>query len=187
VGKCDNYPEIPWKVFALGAALSALVLLLRLAVQPTWLTFTDMLLHTVVILGIGAGMALVTSFWPAFGRLFLDTERAAEETRQYAQTQFLERELFKTPQRCAILLLVGLFERQVVILLDSGIRDRLDPPALKNIIQVMTACLRRGDCYRALTEGLGALEKALQAAGFTGGDAHPDLIADVLIQEKGAE
>lgn len=187
VGKCDSYPEIPWKVFALGAALSALAQLIRLMVHPTWLTFTDILLHTIVILGIGAGVALLSSLWPAFGRLFLDSQRAAQETRQYAQTLFLERELFKTPRRCAILLLVGLFERQVVILPDSGIQDRLTPPALEAIIQAITARLRQGERYRALTDGLAALEAALQAAGITASGQHPDLITEEFIQDKGVE
>lgn len=187
VGKCDSYPEIPWKAFALGAALGALGLLIRLAVHPTWLIFSDILVHTAVILGIGAGTALLTSFWLTFGRVFLDPHRANQEVRQYAQAMFLERELFKTPQRYAILLLVGLFERQVVILPDSGIEGRLPHSAFKNIVRAVTVRLRQGEHYQALADGLEALEDALKAAGFKAGDAQPDLIKDEFIEEKGVE
>ena len=59
---------------------------------------------------------------PAFARLFLRKSRAAVEVLQYAKMQFLDRELFATPNRTAILVLVSMLERRVVILADKGLR-----------------------------------------------------------------
>ena len=38
VGKCDVYPEIVWKAFALGASLAALVVVVGDVVRPDWVT-----------------------------------------------------------------------------------------------------------------------------------------------------
>ena len=38
VGKCDGYPEIVWKAFALGASLAALVVIALDVVRPDWAT-----------------------------------------------------------------------------------------------------------------------------------------------------
>ena len=70
----------------------------------------------------GRDCALLASVYvPAFARLFLRDSRATLEVSQYAKVQFLERELFATPERTAILVLVSLLERRVVILPDTGL------------------------------------------------------------------
>ena len=127
VGKCDSYPEIPWKAFALAAAISGLALLVQALVRPAWTAGWSAQYAPVVILGAGAAVSLLSVFWPAFGRLFLNRVRAETEIDQYARAFFLERELFRTGSRTGILLLVGLFERRVVIVPDSGVAGRLKP------------------------------------------------------------
>jgi len=186
VGKCDHYPEIPWKAFALGAALSAPATVFYQLMQPAWDTVWTALLTLAWVLGSGALVALLTPFWPALARLFLDSERAESESRQYAQGLFLEQSLFGTRQRTAVLLLIGLFERRVVLLPDSGVRDRLKPGQLETVIQQMVPHLRRGDHFQALVQGIGLVEKMLLEAGFSGDPHRPDQIPDELIHQKGA-
>ncbi len=186
VGKCDNYPEIPWKAFALGAALSALATVFFHFMQPAWDTVRPPLVALVWVLSSGALVALLTPFWPALARLFLDAERAESESRQYAQGLFLERSLFRTRQRTAILLLIGLFERRVVLLPDSGVQSRLKSGQLEAVIRQMVPHLRRGDHFQALLLGIGLIEKMLLEAGFSGDPNAPDQISDQLIQQKGA-
>jgi putative membrane protein len=185
VGKCDHYPEIPWKAFALGVAFGALVILFQGMLRPDWLSTYSALIHTLFVLGAGAVMALLTVFWPGWARCFLDKTRAEAEIRQYAQSLFLEREIFKVPARTGMLLLVGLFERRVVILPDSGVVRRLPAGALQNVIAAMRGDLKRGNRLQALTNGVSVLEEHLKAAGFAPAVADTDRIPETLVQQKG--
>lgn len=185
VGKCDTYPEIPWKAFAMASALGALLSMVHVVFRPEWHSVWNTWFHLGWVLAAGATAALLTLFWPAFARLFLDGTRAEAETRQYAQGIFLERELFRTGHRQAVLLVVGLFEHQVVIMPDHGVQARLQKETLASVISRMKPHLRQGDPYQALIEGIAQLETALIAAGFKASAGARNQISDVVIQQKG--
>lgn len=173
VGRCDAYPEIPWKAFALFSGLSLLA-------ASLW--HPDAVLGGLTFLLGGAAAALATVFLPGFARLFLDAARREAETRQYAAAFFLANGLSRTQRRRAILVLVGVFERSVVVLPDSGLA--LAEAELQEVIARMTPQLAAGRVAPALREGLDALEALLAAKGFAGGGT--DEIAQEVFEEKGA-
>ncbi len=175
VGRCDAYPEIPWKAFALCSGLAFLAAML-------W--HSDAVLGGLTFLGTGAAAALATVFLPAFARLFVDASRRDAETRQYAASFFLAHDLSRTQQRNGILMLVGVFERTVAILPDSGLHGRIAEADLQDVIARMTPQLAAGRIAPALRDGLDALEALLVAKGFSGG--RRDEIAQEVIEEKGA-
>jgi putative membrane protein len=187
IGKCDSYPEAPWKAFALTVATVSLIHLIQTIARPDWITIWSMQLALVFVLGAGAAVALLSVFWPAFGRLFLNRLRTETEAEQYARALFLEKELFKTRTRTGILILISLFERTVVIVPDSGIAGRLDAKALQAVISQMTPDLRKGDRFQALARGLSALEAGLVQTGFGPSRESDDQIKDTLIEEKGED
>ncbi len=161
VRKSDVYPETVWKAFALGASLSGLVVTLGDLARPDWITTTAVLWSAVAILGAGAVCALLCVASPAFARLFLRDSRASLEVSQYAKVQFLERELFATPARTAVLLVVSLLERRVVILADQGLRVRVTAAEWDAAIARMTGPLRGGDVGAAVLAGLDGIAAAL--------------------------
>ena len=185
VDKCDHYPEIPWKAFALGTALSAMLVLAQSALRPDWVSNYTALIQCMVVLGVGTVAALLTVVWPGWARCFLDKTRAEGEMRQYAQSLFLAHDIFKVPDRCGILLVVGLFERQVVILPDRGIESRLPAAALTDAIAAMIPYLKQGNRFQALSEGLSRLEAYLKEAGFKAREDGADRIPEALLQQKG--
>jgi len=187
VGKCDSYPEIPWKAFALGSAAGALAVLVQAFIGHGCALLRNPQFAAAFILGAGAVFALFSVFLPAFGRLFLDRVRAETENEQYARSFFLERELFRTAGRTGILVLVGLFERTVVILPDSGVHGRLEQEKLQKVIATMTPLLSRKDRYEAILQGLNALEAELLRAGFETTKKSGSEIADGLVQDKGED
>jgi putative membrane protein len=187
VGKCDNYPEIPWKAFALAVAVSTLGWQVLSIIKPDWNLAWIELYVPVFILGVGAACSLLSIYWPAFGRLFLDRIRAEAEIGQYARAFFLERELFRTRARTGVLLLVSLFERRVVILPDSGVSGRLEQKALRVVINQMIPHLRRMNRFQALVGGLSALEAELQKAGFGPVKKTDNELKDELIEQKGVD
>jgi len=183
VGRADAYPEIPWKAFALGTAAALLAAFVAAWLRPGWSGAELSVIEAALVLCTGAAAALAAAYVPPFARLFLDRDRAHAEVRQYADAMFLVRGLHGTAGRVGILLLVSLFEREVVIRCDRGVTARVPDAGLEPVIAAMTPPLRRGAVADALLEGLAALERLLRARGFPKGG--PDEIADELVQEKG--
>ena len=182
-GKSDNYPEIPWKAFSLGVALASLGItagfLLGMA-NPARLP----LLWATVPSGLGMCLALATILLQPAARWFLGKERAAGETKQFAQSIFLGRNLSRTRSRRAVLVLVSKFERRSAIVADQGLVDRIPAAELDRITIVIDDALDRGTASAALSEGLTELERLLLARGFSAGDVG-DEIADEILETEG--
>jgi len=183
VRRSDSYAEIPWIAFAFGASVASLVTILLDLFVLGWLTETLILFTVAVILIAGAIFALLTILIRGFGRLFLSPHPKETETMQYAESLFLSRELFSTQWRRVILLLVSQFERQVVILPATGVRDLLGSDQLRKVISDMTAHLRRNELGKAMEAGLDGIRAALGSPlpGSTGENE----LSDEIIEEKG--
>jgi putative membrane protein len=174
VGRCDTYPEIPWKAFALFSGLTFFAAMGR---EP------DVFMGGLSFFLGGATAALATVFLPSFARLFLNSARRKAETRQYAASFLLDHDLTRSWRHHGILVLVGVFERAVVILPDAGLRGRLENVELKHIIRRMAPQLAGGRFAAALLDGLDALEALLADKGFAGDGGNE--AAREVFEEKG--
>lgn len=183
IERSDSYVELPWKAFALGASVAGFLVALCSLLRPEWVTPATILTTIVVILACGGAAALVCGFVPQFARLFLHAQHAEVEVREHAKSLFLSRELFVTQKRTGILLLVSLFERQVVLLPDTGLRTYLSQDTMQKIIERMKPALASGQTAHALEEGLKQLEDVLIATphAISGKNELPNGI----IEEKG--
>jgi putative membrane protein len=183
IRRCDNYPEIPWKVFALTTSLSGLIVLIINIIFPGWITNALILISVTAILAVGALFALLTVLIPGFARLFLNRHRAESETRQYAEAMFFQHELFSTGKRSAILLMVSRFERQVILLPDKGTGSRLNWQVMDGIIEPMFRPLRRGELKKAMETGLEGLIASLEASAKD--IEMKDELSNEIIEEEG--
>lgn len=183
-GKSDTYPEIPWKAFSLGASLAALGLGVILLFRPAWAP-VPYLISVTIILGAGMALALAGIFLRPVSRLFLGEHRAAAETKQYAQTLFLERCLGHTRARTAVLLLASQLERRAAIMADIGIAARIPNAKLDKVSNDMDAALLQGSTAAALAAGLTALQDLLLASGFSAGAGAEDEIVDEFLETEG--
>ena len=183
VGQCDVYPETVWKAFALGSSLAALAVAIGDLVRPDWVTSTAVVTSIVAILAIGALCALAGVYVPAFARLFLRDIRATVEATQYAKVQFLDRQLFATRERTAILVLVAMLERRVVIVADTGLNGRVTTDEWDAVIARMTERLRAGTPREAVTAGLDAIGDLLAGKGVVRGDGNA--FPDAPLEEAG--
>jgi putative membrane protein len=185
ITRADSYPEIPWKAFALGASLASLAAVAAALFEPGWEAFEAVAETAVAALAAGAAAALGTVWVAPLARLFLPRARRQTEALQYAQAMFLEAELHRTPRRDGILLLVSLFEHEVVVLADRGVSDKLGPAGLDPVVAAVTAGLKRGQLQEALLDGLSRLEQTLAARGFRAQSGEPNELPDAPIQRKG--
>ena len=187
IKRSDAYAELPWKAFALGASIAGLLVFILDLLFYYWISHAMALVAVGVTLAAGAALALLTVFVPGFARLFLSAHRAELEVRQYAESLFLTREIFATGGRTGILLLVSLFERQVILLPDKGLSNRLPRNAMGDVIAPMIPSLARNKISRALEDGLERLTQVLEAVAVdrTAGTDENEL-SDEIIEEKGA-
>lgn len=184
VKRSDSYAEIPWKAFAMGVSVAGLVVFLLDLFFSTWIPQTTVLIAAISVTVLMGGLfALLTVGMAGVARLFLTENRSQEEVRQYAESVFLDRGLFATSQRTGILILVSMFERQVIILPDTGLQEFLCRETIEEIISGMARILAYRDVARALEEGLKRLEKAL--AGKIEDASPPNKLANDIIEEKG--
>lgn len=173
VGGSDGYPEIVWKAFALGVAVAALVVVAVDIARPDW-AISYLWFNVTPILAAGAVSALVAIAVPEYARRFLNRARAAGEVRQYAQSMFLERQLFRTRSRNGVLVLASLFERHVEIVADIGFDGRVGAVEWRSVVDAMTPALRSARPAEAFLCALDRIEALLAERGFApdvrGGD-----------------
>ncbi|MFH0975706.1 MAG: TPM domain-containing protein [Spirochaetota bacterium] len=186
VKRSDSYAELPWKAFALGASVAGLLVFYFDLLSPGWGSDTMVLVSVASILAAGAAFALLAIVLPVFGRLFLSADRAETEVRQYAESLFLSREIFATSGRTGILMLISMFEREIVILPDKGLANRLSENAMQNIILKMTAQLKRNEIAGAMETGVKEIGKTLGATASAAiKSAGKDELSNEIIEEKG--
>lgn len=166
VGKADDYPDIPWKAFALGAGMAALVVVADEFIRPDWASIHSPLRDVALILAVGVLSAVVAAHVPALARLLLSREHAAAEVQQYAEGMFLQREMFRTTERVGVLILVCRFERKVFILPDTGIAHYLAREDLDAAIAAMAPHLAQWRPNEAFRAGYDALAAVLARKGF---------------------
>ena len=185
VGKADDYPDIPWRAFALGTGLAAVAVVLDEFVRPGWESLHTPARDVAVILAAGVMAALLAALVPRVARLLLNRERAAGAVRRYAQGLFLQREVFRTAERAGILILVCRFERKVFILPDTGITQHLARGELSPVIAAMTPHLAQWQPVAAFAAGLDAMA-ALLARKNIRPQAHGNELQDGAVLEEGA-
>lgn len=185
IARADSYPEVPWKAFALGASAAALVAVGVTLFEPGWEAFYAVAETALAVLAAGAAAALATVWITPLARLFVSRARRETEVRQSAQAMFFEGGLHRTRRRDGILVLVSLFEREVVVLTDVGLQDRLKAAELAPVIAAITARLRHGELRDGLLDGLTMLEAALAAQGFRAEPGDTSELSDAVIQQKG--
>jgi len=184
IARADSYPEIPWKAFALGASLAALASVAAALLDTGWNAFHAILEAATAVLASGAAAAVATLWIAPFARLFLPRPRREGEVLQYAQALFFDTGLFRTTRHEGVLLLVSLFERQVVVIADRGVRDRLTSADLDSVAAAATRRLVNGALKDGLLDGLARLEELLIEHGFQPGPERANEIPDAVIRRE---
>jgi len=185
VGKADAYPEIPWKAYAIGSAFGALAAVFFPFLSTHWDVSSALAFAAIAILGAGAVFAAGATLVPALGRLFLDGIRAQAEARQCALALFVEREVFRARERCAVLMLVTRFERVAVILPDAGLAQYAPPAELARIARAMRDALVTKGAPAAFESAFTAIETLVKARGFIPHPTRDNALEDAMVAEKG--
>jgi putative membrane protein len=184
IERADSYPEIPWRAFALGASFAGAAAVACAMLHPGWDALEAAAETAVAMLASGGAAALLTVWVAPFARLFLPRARREAEVMQHAQAMFLDADLHRTRNRDALLLLVSLFEHQVVVLPDRGIRERLGEEQLAPVVSAVTGRLAAGRLKDGLLDGIARLAAALESRGIRARPGEGNEIPDDLVQQR---
>jgi putative membrane protein len=185
IARADSYPEAPWKAFALGASVASLAAAAAAFFEPGWEASAAVAEAAVIALAVGAVCAFGTIWIAPFARLFVPRSRREGEVLQYAQALFVKSGVSATRRRNGVLLLVSLFERQVAVVADSGMRDRIDATGFEPVVAAMTGRLAGGPLQDALLDGLAKLQETLTARGFRAAPERANELPDSVLQQRG--
>lgn len=117
---------------------------------------------------------------PAFDRLIIPSSEKKETVSARAMQHFAESGVYKTAEHSGILIFVSYMEREVRIIADSGINEKISQDLWNLIADELCENLRKGDTVKAF---IGAVERcgALLAEKFPNHESNPNELADGLV------
>jgi len=120
---------------------------------------------------------------PALKRRLIHPDELTTETREQALVLFLEQGLHETRDKTGILILISLFERQVVVLADSGINARVPEHTWDEVVALVLAGLKNGKACESLCAAITRCGELL-CENFPRRDDDTDELPNLIIPQK---
>jgi putative membrane protein len=140
--RCDDYASTPPRL-ALICILAGVIVAALCGLQSG----TGYVLVALGAAAVGGGLGLI----PAVRRAFTSKRKMAEEAAEQARAAFFDQNLDRTRDRNGILIFVAAFERQVVILPDDGINEKVEAGFWQPVADAVARGIRDGDAAGALS------------------------------------
>ncbi len=148
----SEYQDALWKGAALGAIIAPTILYLLIHWSSSWIA-NDLWWLITGFVGSVSGASMVL-FIPPLKRVLVGTSRMEKEVQKCAKQAFLEHEVFATKGRTGILIFLSLFERQTVILADSGIHKHVPQNEWDNVVHGMVDRIQHQEPGTAIREAI---------------------------------
>ncbi|HJT22753.1 MAG TPA: TPM domain-containing protein [Nitrospira sp.] len=169
-----------------GLILGLLVLSALLTLETAWLPWgwhasnaAWLLLGTVGAYALGVWLGT----FPPVIRLVTSTERMRQKVRLRAERAFAQHDISQTKERTGVLLLLSLLERQVYVLPDKEVAQRIQASEWGDMVKIMTARLRTGDLVGGFCAGIERCGALLARACPVTSGHNPNEISDRVIEE----
>ena len=175
----DDYSETVWKGATLAALAAALAAAGLHGLGGFWGFDGYLWLGLPTAVGAAAGF-LAGARIPWLKRLLVASAVVERQVERRAALAFIEEEVFFTRERTGILIFVSVFERQVLILGDSGINAKVEPEEWGEIVAEIAAGIAAGKPADALVEGITKCGALLQRRGVEIRPDDIDELADEL-------
>jgi putative membrane protein len=139
----DHYPAAHYRCGLLLAMLAALVPLKG---------------HHYLFLSQGIFFLLgyLLAYVPFFKRLLTLSHEMKQEVHQEALQVFFENNLHNTPNRAGFLIMVSLLEKQVQVLADTGIHEKVEEGTWEKLVNDIIYLIRDKDLAHGLIMAVGA-------------------------------
>lgn len=183
VGRSGLYREAHHRA---GLLTAGLILTALLMIDTAWLPWGWHAANAVWLLGatmLAYALGSWVGRWPPALRLFISRERMHRKVQLRAKLAFAQHGLARTRERTGLLLLVSLFERQVYVLADQSVRDRISPEQWQAVVSVVVERLKAGNLVGGLCEGIEVSGRLLAQVCPTRGGDNPNELPDHVIQD----
>lgn len=165
VNRCDTYSAPLWQATALGALAGSLAAGIWYQSVEAWPTSPLSLILLPPILGAALALLAVAAL-PPLRRWLTPPSLIEARVDRRAAAAFFSEEISDTRDRTGLLLFVTLFERQIRILADQGLKEKVPEEAWQQIVTRLTRDLqqsdRKGD---AIVDAIQACGRVLTARG----------------------
>ena len=113
--------------------------------------------------GMGLGILLggLVAHIPKLKRFFLHKKECFEESRQRAIQIFYEKGLHTLPERNALLLFVSELEREIHLLADIALKEKVEQKEWDQVIAKMSEHFKKKSFNQGLIEGIGTCAEIL--------------------------
>jgi putative membrane protein len=170
-----------------GLLLALVVLTLMLSTEIVWLPWgwhpsnaAWLLLATIVAYGIGAWMGTLA---PVLS-LLTPMDRMQHKVRLRAERAFARHAVSQTRERTGVLIMVSLLERQIYVLADQSIFQRVPSERWSSVIEAAVIRLKGGDIVGGLCQGIQVCGTLLaEVCPGRPGD-NPDELSNELVIES---
>jgi len=173
--EADTYEEAAWRGAAfVGAVILTLDLLYRY-VAAFWLPLP----RDAGLLAAVAAALLAFTAVPRIApirRLFVSGARRSARVRAAASAAFRAERVTATRDRTGVLIFLSLFEREVVVLPDTGIEAKAPESAWAGVVGLITTGMKTGRPVEGVVEAVRACGGFLRDAGFA---ARPDDVNEI--------
>lgn len=183
VGQSGLYREAHHRAGLLAAALTLTALL---TIDSIWLPWGWHASNAAWLVG-AAMMAYACGswigMWPPVLRLFTSHERMRHKVQLRAERAFIQHGLARTRERTGLLLMVSWLERQVYVLADHTLRDRVPHEQWQSVTRVMVERLKVGDLAGGLCSGIDASGQLLARVCPPRSGDNPNELSNAVIQD----
>jgi putative membrane protein len=160
---CDDYSHAAWKGAAIGAIGAAGIAALVHWAGGFW-GFDPVWMGLPALVGAAVGF-LLPPRWATLRRWLASPPLLRRRAKARAAAAFLEAEVFDTQDRTGILLFLALFEREGVVLGDSGIDAKVEPGVWDEVARAIAAGMRDGKPAAAIVTGVRRCGEILARGG----------------------
>jgi putative membrane protein len=175
----DDYERAVWRGASVAGAVAVLVFLALYSFAGVWLPFALPIVLGIILAAFGFGM-LLTHFVPVLKRVLAGKALMLKRVSQRAAQAFVSEEVFDTRERTGILLFVSLFERQVIVIGDSGINARVKQNDWNDVVQLIVAGIKKDSLTAGLVEAIGRCGELLERSGVERRPDDTDELRDEL-------
>lgn len=161
VSASHDYP-LAAIVGAVVVALPPALILTPFITAPLWLGHHEMWIFLALFCLFALPAQALVKRTPALKRWFLSADQVDEEVREAAVTAFFEEKLYRTRQENGILIFISVLEHRVWVLADSGINRRIGQDQWQEIVDHITAGIKRKRQGEAIGEAIGRVGAILQ-------------------------
>ena len=169
-----------------GLVLSLVVLTLMLTTEIFWLPWgwhgsnaAWLVLATIGAYGVGTWLGTLA---PSI-RLLTPTGRMQHKVKLRAERAFAKHAISQTRERTGVLIMVSLLERQIYVLADQSIFQRVPSERWSSIVEAAVGQLKRGEIVGGLCQGIRVCGTVLaEVCPGRSGD-NPDELSNELVIE----